>query len=254
LAYARRLGVERPCAITVERCAPEHVGLGTGTQLGLATALAVASAAGQSEFNPVDLARRLGRGRRSALGLHGFAQGGFLVEGGKRSADAISPLVARADFPPSWSVVLIVPQAQAGLSGPREQEAFARLAELETDARRTDALCRLVLLGVLPALAESDLESFGESLFEFNRRVGEMFAPWQGGVYAHPRTAHLVEVLRNHGVRGVGQSSWGPTVFAVVEADKSQAVRDWLIRRQQVKENEVVVTSGANHAAVLSKG
>ena len=78
-------------------------------------------------------------------------------------------------------------------------------------------LCRLVLLGMLPALAEHDLEAFGEALYDFNCRAGEPFAPVQGGVYAGPRIAEVVAFVRQQGVRGVGQSSWGPTVFAVTE-------------------------------------
>lgn len=258
----RALDVARLCAgllgsnhafnVTVVRSAPEHVGLGTGTQLSLATAHAVAIALGQKQLDVVDLARRIGRGRRSALGLHGFAQGGLLVEAGKKTADAISPLVFRADFPQAWSILLVLPREGAGLSGQREQEAFAHLAEVKPDERRTDALCRLVLLGLLPALMEHDLDGFGESLYEFNRRVGEMFAPWQGGVYANSRTAHLIETLRSHGVRGVGQSSWGPGVFAVVPTNEASSLADWLVRAKQVEASEVMVTQAANHGAEVT--
>jgi predicted sugar kinase len=71
---------------------------------------------------------------------------------------------------------------------------------------------------MLPALAEQDLTVFGEALHEFNARAGEWFAAAQGGRYATEEVAALVRWLRGQGVRGVGQSSWGPTVFAVVEA------------------------------------
>ena len=41
-----------------------------------------------------------GRGRRSGIGLHGFAHGGLIVDGGRRSDDALPPLIARLDRPP----------------------------------------------------------------------------------------------------------------------------------------------------------
>src|SRR5436305_319740 len=127
----------------------------------------------------VTLARLVGRCRRSARGVHGFALGGLLVEGGKRSADAkpsvdaVAPLVARMPFPVEWRVLLVIPRDLQGCHGPRETEAFQRLGEGAHDLRRTEALCRLVLLGMLPALAEHDLDTFGEALHDFNRHVGE---------------------------------------------------------------------------------
>ena len=69
---------------------------------------------------------------------------------------------------------------------------------------------------ILPAAEAGDLEAFGEAVHEFNRRAGEPFAAAQGGPYASPAVAGLIGELRQLGVAGVGQSSWGPTVFAVV--------------------------------------
>jgi beta-RFAP synthase len=226
LAFARRFeqtsSLERagepprPHRLVVEHTAPEHVGLGTGTQLGLAVARVLAPAYGLDGADAVALARRVGRGARSALGVHGFARGGFLVEGGKRRPDEIAPLVTRAEFPESWRVVLVLPPWGQGLHGAAESRAFDRLGGPHALAT-TEALCRLVLLGMLPALAEHDLAAFGEALYDFNRRVGEAFRPVQGGTYANPRSAEIVAFVRSQGIWGVGQSSWGPAVFTVVE-------------------------------------
>jgi beta-RFAP synthase len=243
VAFAR-MASATPMHISVATTVREHVGLGTGTQLGLAVARAI-----RGDLSAVELARSVGRGQRSALGIHGFAQGGFLVEGGKRGPGAISPLVARAAFPNAWRVVLIIPRDLRGVDGPREQDAFRALGQGAPDLARTDALCRLVLLGMLPALAELDLDAFGESLYEFNRRVGEMFRPWQGGLYAHPHIGALVAALRAEGVRGVGQSSWGPTVFAVVAGDDAERVRAALMGKHGCRADEVLVTVASNRGA-----
>ena len=53
-------------------------------------------------------------------------------------------------------------------------------------------------------------------MYELNARAGDAFAAAQGGRYAAPAVTALVARLRGLGVKGVGQSSWGPTVFAVV--------------------------------------
>ena len=106
-----------------------HAGLGTGTQLGMAAASALSLAAGLPELTPEELAERIGRGKRSGLGVHGFARGGFLVDGGKRGPGGVAPLVARVDFPEAWRVVLVLPPGQPGLHGEGEGRAFEQLRE-----------------------------------------------------------------------------------------------------------------------------
>ena len=132
------------------------MGLGVGTQLSLAVARAVTESLGAPVKSAVELARLTGRGGRSGVGIHGFDHGGFLVDGGKRGADALAPSVARAEFPPEWRIVLLTPPAPAVWHGDRERAAFAALAGTPAD----DSLCRLVLVGMLPALAERDLHAF----------------------------------------------------------------------------------------------
>jgi beta-RFAP synthase len=253
LAFARRLlesyrvegaGELAPQRLVVEQAAPEHSGLGTGTQLALAVGRLLSSAWGRAA-PAAALARRVGRGERSALGIHGFERGGFLVESGQGRAQGLAPLAARVNFPDEWRVVLGRPAQPPGLHGLEEREAFARLGDWPL--ARTEALCRLVLLGLLPALRECDLAAFGAALFDFNARVGEAFAPAQGGLYAGPRVAELVEFVRRQGVAGVGQSSWGPVVFAVV-GDEDRAAD--LARRVAGHLNgagEVWVSAACNH-------
>jgi beta-RFAP synthase len=217
-----------PRRLVVESAPPEHGGFGSGTQLGLAVARALAAAAGVPGLGAAELARRVGRGRRSALGVHGFERGGFLVEAGKRSAHQVAPLVAHQPFPEDWRVVLAVPPGGEPVHGDREGRAFHDLLGRAPPPGAADALCRLVLLGMLPALVERDVEAFGEALYDYNARAGELFAAVQGGTYGGSLVAALVAFVRGQGVRGVGQSSWGPAVFAVV-GDAARA--DHLARR-----------------------
>lgn len=242
-----------PQQITITHSAPEHTGLGTGTQLALAVAQAVRLAADQpwDERAAIEAARHLGRGQRSALGLHGAQRGGFLIEGGQGTASEPAPLLVRQAFPEAWRVVVATLPLQ-GLHGPAEREAFTRLQEQPPPTAVTDALCRLALLGMLPALAERDLPAFGEALYDFNRRVGALFAPVQGGVYAHPAVAEVVAYLRQEGIPGVGQSSWGPTVYAVVgDADLGNALSAQLRQRFELAEGDVLCTRACNHGATV---
>lgn len=190
-----------------------HAGLGSGTQTALALAAALARLAGEADIAAVELARRVGRGARSALGIHGFQRGGVLVEAGKRTPDEISPLVARLPFPAEWRWLLFTPPNAHGLSGYAERSAFARLGAMP--AATTDRLCRLVLMDLLPSVVTADFDAASAAIHEFGRLNGEFFAPIQGGLFADPRMAQIADWLISQGCRGVGQSSWGPTLFAL---------------------------------------
>ena len=92
-------------------------------------------------------------------------------------------------------------------------------------------MCRLVMLGMLPALHEGDNRTFGEALYEYNRDAGEPFVPDQGGIYASPQAKAIVKCIRDAGVSGVGQSSWGPTLFAICEdIERAQSLKARLDR------------------------
>jgi beta-RFAP synthase len=238
LAFARLMTTE-PQAIRVERAAPEHIGLGTGTQLALAVGKAICP-----DVDATELAGRLGRGQRSAVGTHGFQLGGFIVEKGK-DTEAVSPLVERWAFPEDWRIVLIGPGTEQGIHGAPERRAFEELQRHETSAE----LGQMVLQVLLPALVSGDLQTFGEALYDFNRRVGERFAPVQGGPYARPER---VDFLRRQGVRGVGQSSWGPTLFAVTEAERAEPLRQALLTHFGLPERDVWVSRARNRGATLA--
>ncbi len=216
LAVARRcreaLGFAGGARIRVLEAIPAHVGLGSGTKLALAVTAAMAALAGQTP-EPQAIARAAGRGARSAVGLWTFALGGLVVEGGVRpGVERPAPLLARHAMPDEWRCVLAIPNAEPGLSGKAEEEAFARL---RPDPDRAALTAQVVLTSLLPGLAEGDLTEFGAALTRVQRLVGESFASVQGGVF-HPRAAALVDALLRHGAAGAGQSSWGPAVYGIV--------------------------------------
>jgi beta-ribofuranosylaminobenzene 5'-phosphate synthase len=208
-----------PCRLEIRRCIPPHAGLGSGTQLGMAVSQALRLLSPHDRADPTTLATRVGRGTRSALGIYGFERGGLLVDGGKRNCTGIAPLIARLDFPASWRMILVTPGGESGLSGTAELDAFATLPPMP--AATTEHLCRLLVMQLLPAVVEADFAVCSETLFEFSQTVGEYFSPVQGGVYANRRMAELVEHLRGKQIRGVGQTSWGPTLFVLAENETS---------------------------------
>ncbi|MEO8029410.1 MAG: beta-ribofuranosylaminobenzene 5'-phosphate synthase family protein [Gemmatimonadota bacterium] len=225
--YLSACGIRGGARIKVVAAIPPHTGLGSGTQLGLAVARALAELY-QQPTEIQQLSRVVGRGRRSAIGTWSFAQGGFILEGGRRpGTDAVAPLLARLPIPEAWRCVVVVPEGQPGLSGEAEAAAFSMLPP--PSQREVERVAHIVLLQLLPALADGDLDTFGPALSEIQRITGNWFAPAQGGAFAPGASARLVDQLADWGaVGGVGQSSWGPAVYGIVgsqEAGESLAAK-----------------------------
>jgi len=206
-------GLEGGLRLRIEEAIPAHTGLGSGTQLALAVGMAACALAG-IDVPPREVARLLGRGQRSGIGIGAFEEGGVLLDGGKGPGDAPPPIVARVPFPDAWRVLLIFDRQRGGKHGAEEVAAFARLPVFP--AERVGHLCRLVLLSALPALIEQDVEAFGAAVTELQRVVGDHFAPAQGGRYLSPLVSEVLAWLEAEGVTGFGQSSWGPTGFAIL--------------------------------------
>ncbi len=227
-AAATLFGTRDPprCCVEVLDAPPEHVGLGTGTQLSMAVAAAIAALWGLPPLDAVALARCAGRGERSAVGLYGFVHGGMLFDAGKGDPAEIAPLVERVPLPAQWRFVLVRPRDAAGLHGDQERRAFGRLPAVP-EARSAE-LRRVAAEVLFPAAAAGDFDAFSESLYRFGYTVGLSFAEVQGGAFAGPRLTALVETIRALGVGGVSQSSWGPTLFAALP-DESAA--DDFVRR-----------------------
>lgn len=216
--YARRFvehyGLRGGARLCVHRALPPHSGLGSGTQLALAIGRALAELHGLEIDTPA-LARAVGRARRSAVGTWTFDGGGLVVEGGRYlDREQGGPLLARLPFAPSWRCVVVVPESAPGVSGPDEEAAFESLpAPSEHDVER---VAHVVLMSMLPAVADADIRAFGEALGEVQEMTGRWFASVQGGLFA-PGVEDLVHRLREAGAYGVGQSSWGPAVYAIVD-------------------------------------
>lgn len=233
--------------ITIESAPPEHVGLGTGTQLGMAISAGALRLSG-IQFPPAsEFARLPRRGQRSAIGTYGFLGGGLLLEGGKEPGKSLSPLLKRVELPDAWRFVLLRPTNAVGLSGVEEQRAFAAMPPVpESVSQQLQSLAEQRLL---PAATFGDFEVFSHSLGRYSRLAGECFAARQGGPYSGPQAARLVNLLKSLGAEGVGQSSWGPTLFAV---QPDQAAAETLTAKLQTLADEpleIIISPPANRGA-----
>ncbi len=221
--YARQLsealGLVGGVRIEIEEAIPEHVGLGSGTQLALAVSAAMARLHGL-DASLSQLAVHLRRGIRSGIGVGAFEFGGFIVDGGRGPNTTVPPVLSHLPFPPEWRALLVFDNTRHGLSGVSEVMAFKALPIMAPDL--SARMCRQLVMQLLPALAERDFALFSVAITAIQDQVGDYFSPCQGGRFSSPRMAEVLTWLTREGARGVGQSSWGPTGFAFFE-DATQA-------------------------------
>ncbi|MDE2484836.1 MAG: kinase [candidate division NC10 bacterium] len=220
--FLRRYSVRHGAHIAVKTTIPAHAGLGSGTQLALSVASALARLF-SIDADVRELAAVMGRGGRSGIGIAAFERGGFIVDAGRRMSTAdstksrnlVPPTIVRYPFPKEWTFVVAIPRVAHGLTGAKEVRAFHRLAG--HPAAAAGRLSRILLMQMLPSVLERDPIVFGESLTTIQRIVGRWFKPVQGGTFATTQGAALVTAMSRAGALGIGQSSWGPAVYGLAK-------------------------------------
>ncbi len=222
--FIEHFGITQGMQITVWESIHEHVGLGSGTQLGLAVGTGISQLTG-TMTNSWDLAKILQRGAVSGVGTATFAGGGFVVDGGKATKastdkdDEIPPLIIRHDVPEDWYFVVAIPRTTRGLSGERENRAFQELPSAKPESAKMAS--RLLVMKLLPAIVNDDIERFGEALTRIQISVGDAFTSAQGGRFASPEVTECVNAMLEAEAKGAGQSSWGPACYGLVRGAKA---------------------------------
>ncbi len=255
------LGVDG-ARVTVEERFERHAGFGSGTQLALATLVAVARA--NDEYADArTYAPELGRGGRSGVGVAAFEDGGFVLDAGHpterftsrppaEGSWAVPKPIVQRELPSSWRFVLITPDSEAGKSGKPEEQSMRTVVE-RADPGIADDISQLLTRRLLPAVAEQDIGKFGSAIARLGRLNGAWYADEQGGVY-RPPAGQLIDSLGDSPVLyGAGQSSWGPTVYGVTrEADTAEATEAAQTALDAVgREGTVRTVAPRNKGAIL---
>ena len=223
-----------PLRIRVLETPPRHSGFGSGTQLALSVVVTAMRCLGLPDLNANELAIATGRGKRSAIGSHGFQRGGFLVDRGISKGESLAPLDLRIDFPRDWPIVTILPSDARGVSGADEKAAFKNLPPSTSQHR--EQMVELLKTSIVPAVVARDYDAFAGSIFEYGNRSGLMFKSIQGGAYNGQAIEDVVTLVRELGVTATGQSSWGPCVFAVLPTqNQATELIDFLEQRLPVE-------------------
>ncbi len=188
--FLEAYGLKEKVSIYVEQAIPEHVGLGSGTQLALAVATATARLFGV-KASTHEFAAVMGRIAQSGVGTAVFEQGGLVVDAGKNTKDPFKRLFhlfAVCPSPTNGALLLQFPNVKEGLANEAEASAFKQLPPMAPE--EVGKICRLTMMKLLPAVAEKDIKSFGEALTQIQCIVGDSFA--QGSrrqILKHPSIA-----------------------------------------------------------------
>ncbi|MCX8172913.1 MAG: beta-ribofuranosylaminobenzene 5'-phosphate synthase [Archaeoglobaceae archaeon] len=224
-----------------------HVGLGSGTQIALAIGKAFSML-----YNPKltvrEIAEIVGRGGTSGIGVAVFEFGGFIVDGGHSikekkdflpsSASKARPpkIVSRLEFP-HWNVIVLIPKLK-GAYGSSEVDFFKKSCPIPLEDVRE--ICHLVLMKMLPAVAEEDLESFLEAVKRI-QNLGFKKAEIE-------RYGKIIREFLN--LFPAGMSSTGPSVFTVVDGNPKPLAKEMVSYFKEFElECEEIITKGRNRGA-----
>lgn len=237
---------------------PTHSGFGSGTQLSLGIASAV-NTLYDLNLNVLELAKVVGRGGTSGIGVAAFETGGFIVDGGHRypeqkssflpsaAADNISPppILFRHTFP-EWKLLIVLPNCDR-IYGEKELDLFRTLCP--QPAAVAPKLSHFLLFKILPAILENDMNSFGKALNEiqtFGWKKVEIDA--QGA-----ELLQTLEFLQSNGASGAGVSSWGPAICAVSDDIEGLKRKTEGFLRKLTSGGMCFITSANNIGADIKK-
>lgn len=244
--------------VEVENILPFHSGLGSGTQIGLTLAEGINNLYNLNldKFKIAELVDR--KHSRSAIGFGVFYFGGFIADGGriteeKENDNYLPPILFKEKIPEDWYFIIIIPSLdKEKMAGKKEIKTFKELEKMNIETSAEN--CHHLLLGMLPALKEKNLKTFSYHLNRIEDNVGDYFSEIQSGKYTSKYAQEIIAFLEANDVLGRGQSSWGPSLYALF-ANKKRAkkIKDDILTKFKTKINKIYITSAANKGAEIIK-
>jgi beta-ribofuranosylaminobenzene 5'-phosphate synthase len=255
-AFIKKFKISSGIKVEVKETIPKHLGMGSQTALALAVGSAIAELYGK-KIGLEEMALALGRSDIVALGLNSFRSGGFLVDGGyiiKQKGRMVPPLLFHHPIPKEWRIVVCIPQKPIPAILKIKADEDRILSELKRmPAEMSDRLSRIMLMQVMPAMAENDIKAFGKSITEFNGRLGGFWDDFQKGrTYCHPIVESGISLMLKNGAYGACQTCWGPTFYGILDdskkAENLKKKLDALLKKNGG--GTVFVTRGDNRGAM----
>lgn len=249
------LDIDYGFKFTVKKIYLSHAGLGSGTQLSLAVGKTISKFDNQ-KLDASKIAKIVGRGGTSGIGVRAFDSGGFIVDGGHSmvqksdflpsaaSSASPPPVIAHHDFPEDWKIVLAIPKIDDRVSGLKEVNIFQEYCPIPL--KEVERLSHLILMKMMPSVVENDLDSFGFAVNHI-QKLGFKKVELK---LQNPIIKEIMEGIINAGAAGVGMSSFGPTIYAVTDTNH----RDILKAAEESMRTiggKVILTNAQNRGAVI---
>ena len=181
-----------------------------------------------------ELAKIVNRGGTSGIGVASFDEGGFILDGGHSfgpgketesflpsavSTASPPPVIFRYNQPLDWCFLILTPAKIKGLSGTKEIDSFQEHCPIP--AEHAERLSRLILMKILPSIIEKDIKNLGEGITEMQTK----FKRFGMDKYDNTIVTEVLYYLRNiDEIHGSGITSFGPTVFGLVDNKKSAKI------------------------------
>lgn len=222
LKMAEFLNIDSGFGFKIKKTYPAHSGLGSGTQISLAVAKVILKLHDKDMAAP-QIAKIVGRGGTSGIGVRAFDNGGFIIDGGHKLSEKPdflpssaskappAPLIARYNFPEEWDIILAIPNVPAGASGQKEVNIFQEHCPISIG--EVQKLSHVLLMKMMPAVVEGDIKSFGEAVNKI-QNIGFKKIELE---FQDPIINKIIENMRSAGAAGVGMSSFGPTIYAITD-------------------------------------
>ncbi|CEG11262.1 conserved hypothetical protein [groundwater metagenome] len=220
----KKYDIKNEYKISLKSEIPRHSGFGSTTQLNLAIASAILKLE-EIFLSPYEIATIIKRGGTSGIGVKAFESGGFIVDIGhkfgknKEKATFIPSSVSdakpakilfRQDFPDDWIFVCAV-QKSLKIYAESEVEIFKKYCPV--NRRDVEMLSHLLLMKILPAVIERDIENFGDGLKDVQSLGFKRIEVEISGL------KNFIDKL-NKISYGAGLSSFGPCVYALTKGKK----------------------------------
>lgn len=239
-----------------------HVGMGSSAGSMTAACIAINEVLGRP-FNNRELRRIIGYNaceespRGNSYLIRGFETGiGAMVgiHGGMLLATDNLELIYRVPMPDTKVVILIpdVPSLTDEFTG-KETAAESEVELLMRRARYLDYLqcgtkSQIVLLDMLPAMVQGNLQGIGDALFDLCFLGSKRAECEQHGI-SGTHIYNYIASFREVGAELAGMSSVGPTVFALTKKEDVQERLLAFLESKGVSKSRIMVTEVENTGA-----
>ena len=127
---------------------------------------------------------------------------------------SLAPLVLRYDFPEEWKIALVIPEKSRKIFDIHEKNLFLKYCPI--DRREVERVSHIILMNLLPALCEKDLDMFGKAI-QMIQNVGfkKIEIKEQNNI-----VKKVLNILNEDYFAGM--SSFGPTIYVITDTNEKE--------------------------------